>query len=446
MEELERSTIPKLMARLLPILIVCYAVAFLDRINVSFAKLQMDAAIGLSETAFGLGAGLFFLGYFLVEIPSNMMLERIGARRWIARIMASWGVVSGAFAFIPTLSRWTGLSNEWIFYLLRLLLGVSEAGFYPGVIFYLTLWFPSEYKARVISIFMLAIPISATVGSPISGSVLNLTGFGLEGWQWLFLIEAAPAILMALVVLLYLPDRPSQARWLADYEIQWLDQRLSSEQQEKLARGRLSILQALTDYRILLCAAVAFAHSAAGYGVAFFLPTIIKSFNLSNTQTGFLNAVPFVFGAIGMILFARRSDRARERKAHAAVALAMVGVGLGLSGLFADPIIKIGLISVAVIGSSALPSLLWPLPASLLTGASAAAGIAAINSIGNTAGFFGPFVMGFLKDRTGDFMVGLLLLAACALAGAALVARLPINLTSEKNARAPDEALRRRAA
>jgi MFS transporter, ACS family, tartrate transporter len=286
MDELERQTIRKVMRRLLPFLIACYFVAFVDRVNVSFAKLQMDEALGLSESAYGFGAGLFFVSYFLLEVPSNLFLERFGARRWIARIMFSWGVVSGAFAFIPSLSRVTGLSSEWAFWALRFLLGLCEAGFFPGVIFYLTLWFPSAYRARVISIFMLAIPLSSIIGAPISGMLLNIRGWGLDGWQWLYVVEAAPSILLSVGVFFYLTDFPGEARWLRTEEIGWLKARLQAEKQQRESVERFSLLKSLTDPRILLCAVVYFCHNAAGYGVSFFLPTIIKEFGSAMLRRG----------------------------------------------------------------------------------------------------------------------------------------------------------------
>jgi MFS transporter, ACS family, tartrate transporter len=437
MDELERQTIRKVMRRLLPFLIACYFVAFVDRANVSFAKLQMDEALGLSESAYGFGAGLFFLSYFLLEVPSNLFLERFGARRWIARIMFSWGVVSGAFAFIPSLSRVTGLSSEWTFYALRFLLGLCEAGFFPGVIFYLTLWFPAAYRARVISIFMLAIPLSSIIGAPISGVLLNISGWGLDGWQWLYIIEAAPSIVLSVGVFFYLTDFPGDARWLRAEEIGWLRARLQAEKQQRESAERFSLLKSLTDARILLCAVVYFCHNAAGYGVSFFLPTIIKEFGVSNAQTGLLTAVPYIAGAVGMVFFARQSDRVMERKGHAAAALAMVAAGVALSGLLADPPIKLALLCLAMIGTSSLPSLFWPLPASLLTGASAAAGIAAINSLGNLSGFFAPYMMGYLKDQTGDFKAGLLVLASFAVVGAVVVFTLRISPALERASAEP---------
>jgi D-galactonate transporter len=433
MEDVERRAIGKVMRRLIPFLILCYFVAYLDRVNVSFAKLHMNQALGFSEAAFGLGAGLFFIAYFLFEVPSNIFLERVGARVWIARIMISWGIVSAAFAFIPSISGVTGASNETVFYTLRLLLGACEAGFFPGIIFYLTLWFPAVYRARVISFFMLAIPISSIVGAPISGMLLNLSGWGLEGWQWLFILEALPSILVGLAVLFYLTDFPHQARWLQNDEIAWLENVQATEKRNKESVEHLSLFQALTDIRILLCALVYFCLNAASYGVAFFLPTIIKNFGVSDTQTGLLAALPFIFGGIGMVLLGQHSDRTMERKGHVAVALLMAAVGIGLSGLVSNPVVVMALLCFAQIGVSAVPAMFWPLPASFLTGASAAAGIAAINSLGNLSGFAGPFAMGYLKDLTGTFTVGLLLLAGCAVIGAAVVMSLRIDVRREQS-------------
>src|SRR3984885_5017006 len=432
MDDVEKRVIGKVMRRLIPFLIMCYFVAYLDRVNVSFAKLHMDQALGFSEASFGLGAGLFFIGYFLFEVPSNLFLERVGARVWIARIMITWGIVSAAFAFIPSIAKATGASHETVFYTLRMLLGGCEAGFFPGIIFYLTLWFPAVYRARVISFFMLAIPISSIVGAPISGMLLNVSGLGLEGWQWLFILEALPSVLVGICVLFYLTDFPHQARWLQTNEIAWLENVQATEKRNKENVEHLSLFQALTDTRILLCALVYFCLNAASYGVAFFLPTIIKGFGVSDTQTGLLAALPFVFGAIGMVLLGRHSDRTMERKGHVAAALLMATIGVGLAGLISNPIVIMALLCFAQIGISAVPPMFWPLPASFLTGASAAAGIAAINSLGNLSGFAGPYAMGYLKDLTGNFTAGLLLLAGCALVGAIIVVMLRIDVKREQ--------------
>lgn len=418
MEEVEKRTIAKVMWRLMPFLFACYFVAYLDRVNVGFAKLQMNTALGLSESAYGFGAGLFFIAYFLLEVPSNLALDRFGARLWIARIMLSWGLISGLFAFIKPISAATGISNEWVFYTLRFLLGIAEAGFFPGIIFYLTLWFPSVYRARVVALFMLAIPFSSIIGAPISGALLNITGVGLDGWQWLFILEAIPSILMAFAVVFYLTDRPALATWLQDDERQWLDTRLSAEQVKKESAEHLSIGKAITDGRVMACAFVYFCLNALSYGVAFFLPTIVKGFGVSNFETGLLSALPFVFGAVGMVLLGRNSDRTLKRREHVCFALLLAMVGVGGAGLVSSPSLVLGLLCLGQIGVSAMPPLFWPIPSTFLTGTSAAAGIAAINSLGNLSGFAGPYIMGFLKDLTGNFTAGLLVLGGCGLAGA----------------------------
>lgn len=423
--------------RLMPFLFLCFVAAYLDRVNVGFAKLQMQAALQFSDAVYGAGAGIFFLGYFLFEVPSNLLMTRTGARIWIARIMISWGIVSAAFAFIPQMSAATGLSSEWIFYFLRLLLGACEAGFFPGIIFYLTLWFPTIYRARVISLFMLAIPISSIIGAPISGLLLNLSGAGLTGWQWLFICEALPSVLVGFAVLAMLPDFPRQANWLQPDEIKWVQNTLETERQKKEAVEHISVMQSLTDSRVLACALVYFCLNAASYGVAFFLPTIIKAFGVTDTQTGLIAALPFVFGAVGMVLLGRHSDKTGERRYHVAGALVLAAVGIGLAGLVSSPVLIVGLLCLAQIGVSAVPPMFWPMPASILNGASAAAGIAAINSLGNLSGFAGPFAMGYLKDLTGGFTAGLLLLAVVGLIGALVTIRLRIDPVLERAAREP---------
>ena len=427
MEDIEKRAIGKVMRRLIPFLILCYFVAYLDRVNVGFAKLEMNAALGLSEAAYGLGAGLFFIAYFLLEVPSNLALDRFGARLWIARIMVSWGVISGLFAFIGPISVATGISTHSVFYILRFLLGIAEAGFFPGIIFYLTLWFPSVYRARVVAMFMLAIPFSSIIGAPISGVLLNLRGGGLDGWQWLFILEALPSILMGFGVIFYLTDRPALANWLHDDEKAWLEKRLTAESDKKKSAEHLSIGKALSDPRVLACAFVYFCLNAASYGVAFFLPTIVKGFGVSNVQTGLLSALPFVFGAIGMVLLGRNSDRTLKRREHVCFAMIIAAVGVAGAGLVSSPVMVLGLLCLGQIGVSAMPPLFWPLPSTFLTGSSAAAGIAAINSIGNLSGFGGPYMMGYLKDMTGNFTAGLLVLGAFALLGGIIAMTLKIN-------------------
>ncbi len=267
MDELEQRTIRKVTARLIPFLIICYFVAYLDRVNVEFAALTMNQDLGLTATMFGFGSGIFFVAYFLFEVPSNLFLDRFGARKWIARIMITWGVISGLMAFIPQIGRFTGLGNEYSFYLLRVLLGLAEAGFFPGIIFFLTLWFPSVYRARIIGQFMAAIPVSSAIGSPISGQILGLHGLaGLAGWQWLFLIEAAPAVLFGAVTYFYLTDRPAHATWLTQGERSWLDGRLQAERAQREAVHDLSVWQAMTHIRVWALALVYFGAVAGLYG------------------------------------------------------------------------------------------------------------------------------------------------------------------------------------
>ena len=406
MDPLERSTIRKVSLRLIPFLMVCYFIAYLDRVNVGFAALTMNRDLGISATAYGFGAGIFFLTYFLFEVPSNLALNKFGARRWIARIMFSWGVLSGSMVLVQ---------GEISFYIVRLLLGAAEAGFFPGIIFYLTLWFPSVYRARIVGWFMAAIPLSIVLGAPVSGLLLEMDGFlGLAGWQWMFLIEAAPAVVLSVVVWFYLTDRPSDATWLKPAEQAWLRTRLATEEQQRQAAHEISVWQTLINPRVLALSIVYFGAVATNYGTSFWLPQIVKGFGLTNFMTGVVTALPYIVGTIGMIWWGRRSDAKMERRGHAAVALAIAGLGIGASTLFDDPTLKMMLLSIGAFGVFAVLPVFWTFPTSFLSGAAAAAGIAAINSVGNLAGFFGPFIMGWMRDLTGSFAAGLWVIAACA--------------------------------
>jgi MFS transporter, ACS family, tartrate transporter len=413
MHPLEARTIAKVSKRLVPFLIICYFVAYLDRVNVSFAALTMNQDLGLSQTAFGFGAGIFFIAYFIFEVPSNLLLERFGARKWIARIMLSWGILSGAMAFIPNIARATGLGNEHSFYLLRVLLGAAEAGFFPGIIFYLTLWFPSEYRARIVGYFMAAIPLSTVIGAPISGLLLYLHGgLGFAGWQWLFVIEAVPAIILAGVVFFYLTDRPADAAWLAPDERSWLAERLEIERRHRETLYNYTVTQALVNPRVIGLSLVYFGAVATNYGLSFFLPQIVKAFGMNTFLTTLVSAAPYVIGLIGMVWWGRRSDRMAERRFHAALPLFLAAAGIAVSTALDDPTLKMLSLCVAGFGIFACLPVFWTLPTAFLSGAAAAAGIAVINSIGNLAGFAGPFAMGWIKDHTGSYAGGLLLLAA----------------------------------
>ncbi|CAB3779940.1 Putative tartrate transporter [Paraburkholderia ultramafica] len=420
--ELEARTIKRVTVRLVPFLILCYFIAYLDRVNVGFAALQMNKALDLSASAFGFGAGIFFIAYFFFEVPSNLLLERFGARRWIARIMFTWGILAGAMAFIPDIARYTGLSAAHVFYGLRILLGVAEAGFFPGIIFLLTLWFPAAYRGRVVGYFMAAIPLSTVIGGPISGALLSLDGRGgLAGWQWVYLIEALPAVLLSFGVLFYLTDKPADATWLAAEERDWLVARQKREREHREAVRTFSVKEALINPRVLAIALIYFGANATNYGLSFFLPQIVKSFGLTNLQTGFVTSLPYIVGVISMVLWGRHSDRKLERRWHVAIALLVAAGGIAAAAGLDNPVQKMIALSIAGFGIFGCLPVIWTLPASFLSGAAAAGGIAAINSLGNLAGFFGPFAMGWIKDSTGGFGAGLLCLSGAGLVGVAAV-------------------------
>jgi ACS family tartrate transporter-like MFS transporter len=407
MEPLEQRTIAKVSARLIPFLVVCYFVAYLDRVNVGFAALTMNKDLGLSASAFGLGAGIFFIAYFLFEVPSNLFLERVGARKWIARIMFSWGVISGGTAFI---------GGETSFYVVRVLLGIAEAGFFPGIIFFLTLWFPAVYRARIIGYFMAAIPLSTVIGAPLSGLLLGLDGFmGMRGWQWLFILEAAPALILSVVVFFYLTDRPADATWLEPDERAWLVARLQQEQTKRETVRRYSVTQALLNPKVLALGLVYFGAVATNYGLSFFLPQIVKAFGVSNLQAGFVTALPYVVGVISTVWWGRHSDRTLERRFHLALPLFVASAGIAASTALDDPTMKMAALSIAGFGIFGCLPVFWTFPTAFLSGAAAAGGIALINSIGNLAGFAGPYVMGRIKDLTGSYTGGLLSLSTVGL-------------------------------
>ncbi len=429
MSEIETRTMAKVMRRLVPFLILCYFAAYLDRVNVGFAALTMMPDLHLSKTAFGFGAGIFFLAYFVFEVPSNLALDRFGASRWIARIMVTWGILSALMAIIR---------GETSFYVIRTLLGAAEAGFFPGIIFYLTLWFPGVYRARVVSYFMAAIPLSSVIGAPVSGLILYTNGMlGLHGWQWLFIIEAVPAVVLGVVCWFYLTDRPDHATWLAPEERQWLTERMASERAARERVRSFTILESLIDPRVLAIALIYFGAVAANYGFTFWIPQIVKAFGLNNAQTGFVTAIPYVIGTIGMVYWGRRSDRLGERKGHMAIALIAAAVGLAASAVLSDPLAKMVLLSVAGFGIFAAISVFWTFPTAFLSGTAAASGIAVINSIGNLSGFAGPYVMGALRDYTGSFSSGLFVIAGAVVVALIIVLLLPHDRTLEEAPAAP---------
>ncbi len=411
---LERSTVRRIGLRIVPFLMVCYFVAFVDRVNLGFAGPDLSRNLDLSPTAFGFGAGLFFLAYFLFEVPSNLLMVRVGARRWIARIMVSWGLVAGAMAL---------MTGTWSFYALRVLLGIAEAGFFPGVILYLTYWFPREHRARVVGWFMLAIPVSTFLGSPVSGVILDgMAGLGgLHGWQWLFIIEALPAVLLGLVVLVWLPDRPADAAWLPQAEKDWLHGRLAAERRAERGSRPQSVWQVMRDKRVLVLGLVYAGSTGTNYGLSFWQPQLIKSFGLSNTWTGIYNALPFLVGSVAMVLWGLRSDRKRERMWHTAAALFVSAIGLGACLFVTGLPVTLVALSVALCGCYALKGPFWALCTEWLAAGAAAAGIAQINAIGNLAGFIGPFLLGWIKQMTGSYSLGMLPMITLALVGAVAV-------------------------
>jgi ACS family tartrate transporter-like MFS transporter len=414
---LERATMARVTRRFGPVLFACFVVAFLDRVNIGFAALTMNADLGLSSTAFGLGAGLFFLTYFLLEVPSNLALERFGARAWIARIMLTWGLVSGTTAFVR---------GEWSFYLVRLLLGAAEAGFFPGVIYFLTLWFPVRYRARIVAIFLAAVPIASVVGSPISGLLMQLDGAaGLKGWQWMFLIEAIPALALTPIVLARLSDAPAGAAWLGADERDWLERRLRDEARAAAApRHAQRALDLIRSPIILELGAAYFGLTGVNYGLSFFLPQIVRSFGLTILQTGFVAAVPFALATGGMMWWGRRSDVTGERRFHVLLPFGLAAGGLAASTLPAPPVVQLAWLSVAAFGVYAAFPVYWTVPPPLLDRANAAAGIALINSIGNLSGFASPYAVGAIKDATGGFSGGLRLIAAVGAVSWLILARL----------------------
>jgi len=414
---IEARTISKVSSRLLPFLIACYFGAFLDRVNVSFAALTMNADLGLSATQYGLGAGLFFLTYFLFEVPSNVILSRVGARRWIARIMFVWGLVSGATAFVESAAG---------FYVVRLLLGAAEAGFFPGIIFFLTLWFPAMYRGRIIGWFMAAGPLSVVIGAPLSGLLLRMDGvMGFAGWQWLFVLEALPSLILSVVAWFYLTDRPADATWLTRAEREWLEDRLAQEERERLKKRHYTVLEALLNPTLITLSTIYFGIVAANTGLGFFLPQIVRAFGLSNLGTSFLSALPYVVAVAGCVLWGRRSDRRRERRRDTAIPLLVAGCALAASVAFDHPAAVMLAFCAAAFGIFASMPVFWTLPTAFLSGAAAAGGIAMINSLGNLAGFAGPYVMGWTRDATGTYTAGLLMLAASSLAAMALSFVLP---------------------
>ncbi|SDN88598.1 MFS transporter [Phyllobacterium sp. OV277] len=415
----------KISLRIIPLMMVLYLVAFLDRVNISFAALTMNDDVGLTPYVYGWGAGIFFLGYFLFEVPSNVILEKVGARLWIARIMITWGLVSAAMAFVH---------GPWSFFILRFLLGVAEAGFLPGMILYLTYWFPSAQRAKFIGLFMAAVPLASAVGAPLSGLIIGIDNvWGLKGWQWLFIIEGLPSCLLGLAVLRFLPNGPAQAPWLTLTERRIVQERLEEDRQLNPGRTQHRLWPALVDRRVLLLGLVYFGIVIGLYGIGLWLPQMIKAMGFSNTQVGFITALPYIVSALAMLLWGRHSDKTGERVWHVAIAAAISAIGFVGSVYLQSNLVALFCLGLASIGIYASLGPFWAMPSVFLQGTAAAGGIALINSVGNLGGFAGPYLVGWIKQSTGSFQIGMGVLACCLAAAAVLVLFLGRELKSTRH-------------
>ena len=410
---IERETMRRVTLRLIPFVFVLYIFNFLDRSNVGLAALQMNRDLGLSAAAFSLGAGIFFIGYALFEVPSNLLLVRVGARKWVARIMITWGILASALMFVRTPTQ---------FYVIRFLLGVAEAGFFPAILYYLSQWYPASMRARSSAWFMIAIPLSGAIGGPLGGLLLGLNGRGgLAGWQWLFLLEGLPSFLLGFVVLAYLTERPDQATWLTSEQREWLVARLRRDQDESPAQHGLPPLRALAHPMVWLAALPEFLVTTTGYAYLFWGPTMLRdTLHTSNAETGWILGLIAVLSAVGMLLVGASSDRSRERFFHAAACATVVSIGCAGAAMLTNPVARMASLAVAQIAVISFLAPFWVLPTLLLSGTSAAVGIALVNAIGNIGGFVGPNVVGFLKTTTGGDTGALLSLSAMALAAAAV--------------------------
>ncbi len=411
----EKVVFRKVALRLIPFLFLLYVVNILDRVNVGFARLSMLGDLKLSEQVFGLGAGIFYFGYMLFEVPSNLILQRIGARRWIGRIMVSWGLVSICTLFVR---------GEWTFYLLRILLGVAEAGFFPGIILYLSYWFPARERARAVALFMIGSPIAGVIGGPISGALLQYTNGlgGLAGWQWLFLVEGIPAVILGVVTWFYLTDRPADARWLSPKEREWLSTRLAREEGLREKQHGLSRLRALLNPRVCLLILLYFTVAVGTNGAGFFFPKIIQGLfqGWDTTHIGFVSTIPHLAAVVAMILVGVHSDRHGERRWHVALSAFVAATGWAMSAYFRSPWLALASLAVAQLGMMSMMGPYWSMATSFLSGTAAAGGIALINTVANFGGFLSPAVMGRLKETTGTFATGEIALAATMAVGGLL--------------------------
>jgi MFS transporter, ACS family, tartrate transporter len=420
MNELQERILRRNAWRLLPLLTVAYVINYLDRTNISFAALTMNKDLGLTATQYGRGAGIFFLAYCLFELPSNLALYRFGARLWIARIMITWGLLSVAMAFI---------GGVWSFYIMRFLLGVAEAGFFPGIAFYLAAWFPAQYRARILAGFLVGIPFSTVIGAPVSGLLLELDGlWGLAGWKWLFILEGIPAVIFGVVVARVLADRPEEASWLSPEEKTALTAVLAAEPRERVRTGIWAVIK---DARVLICAAIQFGFTLGSYGILFWLPQIIKAGGASNLMVSVLTAIPYLFATAAMIWWALLVDKSGKKINNLTLACGLGAAGLVISVLSGSLIVGIIGMTIGLIGITSARAIFWSIPTRFMTGVGAASGLAFINSIGVMGGYFGPELMGTLKDATGGYVAGLLAMAAILGMSTALSASLRLLIKME---------------
>lgn len=427
----EQTILAKVRWRILPLLYLSYVIAYIDRINVGFAKLHLREALKVDEavfgTVFGIGAGIFFLGYFLFEIPSNLILQRVGARIWIARIMIIWGIVSTMMMFIHSTTY---------FYVMRFLLGVAEAGFYPGVILYLTYWFPAKERARTVAFFSMAGVLAGAIGSPLSGAILGMKGVaGLTGWQWLFLLEGIPAVLIGLVVLVFLPNGPKQAKWLDETEKNLLQTRLNEESARTASQQHHLLRDAFTSGTVWLLAFLYFLLNCGGYGFELWSPSIVKSFSgKSDFVVGLINMIPFIVAAVAMIWAGHHSDHRGERRGFIALGAFASAIGFALSAYFHNPYLTVFALSLALAGLKSALGPFWAVGTGILRGTAAAGGIALINSVGNLGGYVGPRIIGAIKDRTGSDTAALPVLGGALLLMGLLAFALPKARNAASNA------------
>ncbi len=428
--DLEKRTVRKVMLRIVPYVFLLYIIAIIDRVNIGYAALEMNREIGITAEVFGFVSGIFFIGYFLFEIPSNVFLNRFGARKWIARIMVTWGVLVIAEGFVQ---------NGTQLAIVRFLLGIAEAGFTPGVLLYLTFWFRTKDQARAVAYFMSGMAAANIIGAPFSTWIMeNITWFELSGWRWIFIIQGIPAILLGVITFFYLTDRPVHAKWLQDDERNWLIEALKQDDLKKQATKNMRFVDVLKDFNVWRLSAIYFTWVVGLYGIGLWLPTIVREFSedLSNTQVGLIAIIPYLFGGACMILWGGHSDRKGERKWHTALPLGLGGISLVILGTVADPTLSVVLLTLTTIGLYSFMGPFWSVASMTLSASAAVVGIAIINSVGNLGGFIGPYIVGYLRDFTGKMESGLFFLGAVLIIGTLIITtinRLKVNRLTKDN-------------